>query len=53
MFKKPIKCCRGECGEEWLGLEERPEGVRASGTLSDGDGAAGGQHGHAESSEAS
>ncbi len=27
--------------------------VRAGGTLSDGDGAAGGQHGHAERSEAS
>ena len=30
-----------------------PSGVRASGTLSDGDGAPGGQHGHAERSEAS
>ena len=46
--KKPIIYCSGEGGEEWLGW---PEGVRASGTLSAG--AAGGQYGHAERSEAS
>ena len=38
--EKLIKCCRGECGEQWLGLSE---GVRASETLSNGDGAADGQ----------
>ena len=46
----PITRCGGECGEEWLGW---PEGVRASGTLSNGDGADDGQHCHAERSEAS
>src|SRR2546422_819559 len=44
-----IKCWRGEGGEEWLGWPER---VKAKGTLSEGDGATGGQPCPAERSEA-
>ena len=51
------KGCRGRfIGDNKHQPKKSPSiavGVRASGTLSDGDGAAGGQHCHAERSEAS